>query len=215
MPEDEKLLKGSCKECGNHLAFAPPMLNRVITCPHCGQWTELSADLEAGLGGQKVRKFPVMAVAGVALFIAAAAIGFVFLKHKKVVSETKQVQVAVAPANPVPEPTPPPPVATETVAETGVQRTKSHDDLKVGVIELQKTPGTSLVHAVGVVKNDSDFVRYGVKIELALFNRDGKKIGTAQDYQATIEPHQDWRFKALVTDSKAVAAKLVALTEDE
>jgi hypothetical protein len=190
------------------------MQNSVISCPHCGQWTELAADATAGTNAGKSRKAPVMAFAGVGLLIAAAAIGFVLLKDKKSAPEAKPVTIALAQTNQAPEPTPPPP-STDQVAETNVQRAKSHDDLKVGVIELQKTPGTSLVHAVGAVKNDSDFVRYGVKIELMLLNKDGKKIGAAQDYQATIEPHQDWKFKALVTDSRAISAKFVALTEDE
>jgi hypothetical protein len=190
------------------------MQNSVISCPHCGQWTELAADTAASTNAGKSRKFPLMALAGVGLVVAAAAIGFTLLKDKKSTSESKPVKIALAPTNAVPEPTPPTPAA-EPVAETNIQRAKLHDDLKVGAIELQKTPGTSLVHAVGAVKNDSDFVRYGVKIELMLLSKDGKKIGTAQDYQATIEPHQDWKFKALVTDSRAVAAKFVALTEDE
>jgi hypothetical protein len=214
MPDDEKLLKCSCKECGNHLAFGPSMLNTVITCPHCGQWTELSSDSQAGLGEPKSRRFPVMVLVGVLVLAAAAAGGFVFMKNKKSDAETKPLKMALAPINAAPEPAPPP-ATTETVAENNVQRTKSLDDLKVSVIELQKTPGTSLVHAVGTVKNDSDFVRFGVKIELALFNKDGKKIGTAQDYQSTIEPHKDWRFKALVADPRTVTTKFTSLTEDE
>lgn len=155
-----------------------------------------------------------MILAGVVLLVAAGVLGFVILRNKNGTTETKPLKVATAPTNPIPQPVTPP-IVTPAVPDTTVQRAKSHDDLKLGTIELQKTPGTSLVHAVGTVKNDSDFVRFGVKIELLLFNKDGKKIGTAQDYQATIEPHQDWRFKALVPDTKAVDAKLLALTEEE
>ena len=216
MPDDEKLLKCSCKECGNHLAFAASMLNTVITCPHCGQWTELSMDPAAGLGEPKARRVSLMTFAFPLLLAAVATGAVIFVKAKMTDKGTKPEKVAMAPTNAAPEPAPtPPPPATETAPDSNSQHAKSHEDLKVGDVELQKTPGTSLVHAVGTVKNDSDYVRYGVKIELALFNKDGKKIGTAQDYQSTIEPHKDWRFKALVADPKTVAAKLANLSEDE
>lgn len=221
MPEDQKTLKCACKECGTHLEFAESMLNSVIACPHCGQWTELTGDAVPGGEQPGDRRTLVMAFSGIGLLAAAILLGFIWWQHSKSVEKPKPANTArivTQPTNPPPQtalqPTPPP-VATEAPAESSIQRTKSLEDLKVGAIELEKTPGTSLVHAVGTVKNDSDFVRYGVKIELALYNKDGKKIGVTQDYQSTIEPHQEWRFKALVTDPRTTAAKLVGLTEEQ
>ena len=88
-------------------------------------------------------------------------------------------------------------------------------DLKVGPITLEKARGSSLVHAVGVLKNDSDHQRFGVNIELELSDARGNKAGTARDYRTVIEPHQEWRFRALLLDSKAVSARLDRIREEE
>ena len=104
-----------------------------------------------------------------------------------------------------------------TNAETQpvVKRKKSASDLKVGEVKLEKTKGSSLVYAVGTVKNDSDYQRFGVRIELDLFNQKGTKIGTTQDYIAILEPRREWQFRALIPDSKTVTAKVATLKEEE
>jgi hypothetical protein len=92
---------------------------------------------------------------------------------------------------------------------------KSLDDLKVGPITLEKSKGSSLVYAVGVMRNESGHQRFGVNLELELADARGNKAGTAKDYRAVLEPRQDWRFRALVLDSKAVSAKVAAIREEE
>ena len=71
-----------------------------------------------------------------------------------------------------------------------------------------------MVYAVGDVKNESGRQRFGLKIELDLLDSDGERIGTATDYLSILEPRQDWRFKALVLEGKAVSARLGAIRED-
>lgn len=72
-----------------------------------------------------------------------------------------------------------------------------------------------MVYAAGTVKNSSNRKRFGVKVELALLDRAGQKLGTATDYRQVLEPGGQWRFKALVVDSKAVSAKLESIKEDQ
>jgi hypothetical protein len=48
-----------------------------------------------------------------------------------------------------------------------------------------------------------------------LFDVSGKKVGTAKDYHPTMEPTSQWRFKALVVDSKATSAKLASIKDDQ
>jgi hypothetical protein len=108
---------------------------------------------------------------------------------------------------------------TMTSAPTNVVSTpvapKSIDDLKVGSITLEKAKGSSLVYAVGVMRNDSFHQRFGVNLELELADARGNKAGIAKDYRAVLEPRQEWRFRALVLDSKAVSAKVAAIREEE
>jgi hypothetical protein len=80
---------------------------------------------------------------------------------------------------------------------------------------LEKTAGTSLVCAVGTVNNPTKRQRFGVKVELALLDAVGQKLGTATDYRQVLEPGGQWRFKALVVDSKAVSAKVESIKEDQ
>ncbi|MDB6017913.1 MAG: hypothetical protein JWR19_2402 [Pedosphaera sp.] len=100
------------------------------------------------------------------------------------------------------------------VAATAVKLPKDLSDLKVGDIQLEKTKGSSLVYAVGTLKNESEYQRFGIRIKLDLLNGEGVKLGTAQDYMEVLEPHGSWRFRAMVTDSKAVSAKLDTLKEE-
>jgi hypothetical protein len=71
------------------------------------------------------------------------------------------------------------------------------------------------VYAVGTISNATNRQRFGVKVELDLFDEAGRKVGSAKDYQAVLEPRGRWQFKALVVDSKARTAKVAAISEDQ
>lgn len=85
----------------------------------------------------------------------------------------------------------------------------------VSAVELEKATGTSLVYAIGTVKNNTDHKKFGVKVQLDLFDKAGQKIGAATDYQQVMETNSTWRFKALVVDSKAASAKVTSIKEDQ
>ena len=109
---------------------------------------------------------------------------------------------------------------TETTAESPKSTAqaapaKSIDDFKVSKINLQKSPGSSLVYAVGTVRNDSDVQRFGVRIELDLLDAAGRKIGSTKDYVKVIEPRREWRFRALVLARGTASVKLAKIGEDE
>jgi hypothetical protein len=92
---------------------------------------------------------------------------------------------------------------------------KSIDDLKAGPVKLEKAKSGSLMYAVGTVKNDSDQQRFGVKVEIAFTDANGKPAGKTTDYTQVIEPRQEWRFRALVLDSKAVRGEVAGIKEDK
>jgi hypothetical protein len=211
-------LKCSCKECGNHIEYPESAAGTTIDCPHCGQWTELPLP-EKPVKATTVNLGLVAVIIGI-IAVVSLAVWF-YISGPKSGDETAPISVVKAPTNPVVKavavPTnPPPPVVTQEVVEAvSPPRPKSHADLKVGKIELEKTPGSSLVYAVGTVKNDSAYQRFGVKVELDLFDKDGTKMDTTQDYKDIIEPHKEWRFHALIPEKKTVSAKLAKITEEE
>ncbi len=79
---------------------------------------------------------------------------------------------------------------------------------------LQKSPGSSVVYAVGTLTNASSNQRFGVKVLLDLLDADGKKLGQATDYQQVMEPNGQWHFKALVVERKAVSASVATVHEE-
>ena len=91
---------------------------------------------------------------------------------------------------------------------------KKLEDLTVGNPTLEKAKSGSLVYAVGVLKNDSDHHRYGVRVEFELLDASGKTVGKASDYKDVIEPRKEWRYRALVLTRKAASARLVSVNED-
>jgi len=212
-------LKCSCKECGNHIEFPASAAGTTLACPHCGQWTELSRPQEPAPG--KSRKLGLVVIIG-CVIAAAALAGWYFRFGANSANETATVPaeaktstnpVANVPAAPT---NPPQTVVTQAVVESPAPpKPKSHADLKVGKIKFEKTSGNSLVYAVGTVTNDSTYQRFGVKIELDLFNGEGVKIGGTQDYKDILEPRKKWSFHALIPDKRAATAKVAALTEED
>src|SRR5262249_29171773 len=90
---------------------------------------------------------------------------------------------------------------------------KGPADLKGGAVTIDKAKESRLVHALGTIQNDSDYQRFGVKVELDLFDTTGAKVGTATDYTSVIEPRQSWHFRALVVEPSVSSAKIRAIKE--
>ena len=221
MSDDEpEFFKCPCKECGNNIEFPESSARSTITCPHCGEWTELTAPKESAkttinLGPALMILCPLLLF----LVIAGAIHHFQYATPPKT-DHSKPLPIAKSEPKPVPKPVvaptnPPTQIATQAVVQAPiVHRPKSPADLKAGEVTLEKSKGSSLVYAIGEVQNDSEYQRFSVRIELELISLKGAKLGTAADYKAIIEPHQTWHFHALIPDPKTVAAKLHSLTEE-
>lgn len=133
--------------------------------------------------------------AGLVVLLCAGA--WALIQHRSAHSES----APPAPANtPMPPPAKPP-------------RPDPWHGLFASEVTLEKQPGSRLVYAVGTVSNESDRQRFGVKVELDLFDPNEVKVGSATDYTQVIEPGKQWKFKALVTDPSAVRAQLTAVRE--
>ena len=86
---------------------------------------------------------------------------------------------------------------------------------QVALDQPKGAKGSRLVYVTGVLKNDSDHQRFGVRVELDLLDATGAKVGTATDYRQSLDPRATWQFRAIVTDRRATAAKLAGVKEDE
>ena len=86
--------------------------------------------------------------------------------------------------------------------------------IKEGAITIERSGDSKLIYAVGILRNESDHQRYGVKVTLDLLNAKKETIGLATDYTQWIDVGKEWKFKALVTEPEAVSARVVAVTEN-
>lgn len=210
--KDSQDLIGPCQHCGGPIEFPETDAGSTVICPHCGKETLVSTESEftgppPRSGSNAVAIFTCFAVVGLALMATGALI--IIKQKKNHAAQTEANQTPSTPTNITSS------TATQTVAAAASKPAKALSDLKVGEFKLEKTKGSSLVYVTGTLKNDSDYQRFGVKIQFDLFNRNQTNVGTAQDYIGILEPRHDWQFRALVTDPKAVSAQVASIKEEE
>jgi predicted RNA-binding Zn-ribbon protein involved in translation (DUF1610 family) len=207
--------KGPCNSCGNNLEFPATLAGTTMLCPHCGQSTVLAA-AEAKTAKRPKRTGTLIVGGVVLLAVAGAMVELYFAWHIGTPPSVAPSRVIITNAStaktnpPLATVTAPPPDETP-----GKPRPKAIADLKVGEVKLEKTPGNSLVYAVGTVRNDSGWQRFNVKVELDLINLKGRIVGKTQDQKGILEPHQAWQFRALIPIPDVVAVKLALVTEGD
>jgi hypothetical protein len=193
---NQDFLKAACTSCGGKVEFPATALGMTVECPHCHAQTELQPMPGAGRNVWRLFLFAILGL-GIAVGI------LLFLKSRK--------------AEPVSAPPQSPPAQTNLAAPSAApSRPKSLEDLKVlGPVSIDKAKNSRLSYAIGTLKNDSEHQRFGLKIELELFDATGNKLANrANDYVQMLEPQKNWNFRALVLEPKAVTAKVVSIQED-
>jgi hypothetical protein len=203
-----KYLKGECSECHGHIEFPAEAAGTVTECPHCGKPTELLLAMppEEPSVGRKALVWLMIAllISGLGLAGALAALK---LAQKRVAAQKEQAEAtALAAAAAAKEAK----AAAQAVEDPSVKA-----GFQVSAIRLEKTPGTSVVHAIGTLTNATTRQRFGVRIKIDIFDAAGQKLETAADYQSVLEPNGEWQFTAPVIESKARSAKLAAIKEDQ
>ncbi len=186
---------------------------QAINCPHCGQPTRL----EPASSSRPFSQWMLPLGLAVAVLLA---LGWLATRHAPPEPSTPVVALTTNPvAVPVrtkPTPTPvvsaPAPVPSVAALQPGEIRT---NDFILSPVKLEPTPGSSLVYVTGKLRNPTERQRFGVKVHFALLDATGALIGHATDYQAVLEPHGDWGFKAMVMASQTAAAQFEGLTEDK
>jgi hypothetical protein len=200
-----KHLKGPCQHCGGRLEFPAESIGSIVPCPHCGQHTELvlaAPRVEPAIPSRSI----VWTSIALVILVFGLAGSLIALKRAQTWAarshpRATQLSPAEAAAN-----------SGAALASTGAP---TQNDFTVSAVTLEKSPDTSLLYAVGTVKNTSGRRRFGIKIDLDLLDAAGQWLGTATDYEQVLEPDAVWHFKALAVDSKATAAKLASIKEDQ
>lgn len=190
-----KDIRGECQHCGGQFDFPAEQAGLTGNCPHCGQPTELllatPPDVESPARTKAVVFIVIAVVIGVGGLIGAQ---LAIKRAKRMVGqEAPPASVAAQPSKPAG------PFAAQ--------------NFQVSPVTLESAPGSNLVYARGAITNTASQQRFGVKVELDLFDAGGQRLGTASDYTGVIEPDAEWKFRALVVETKAASAKIAAIKE--
>lgn len=210
MSRPEPYLKCVCQNCGGHIEFPSSGSGQTVPCPHCGWATVLidkaRADSAVIGGGPAARRNIFRAFLSAAIVVVVLGAAAVVLWQKR----ARQSPPAANPAS-VTAPASGPPVAPVVVKP--VPPPDPWHGLMAGPVTLEKGEGR-LVYAVGILTNKSDHERYGVQVELEVYNSAREKVGSTKDYKDSIMPGKHWKFKAIVTDQTATSAKLTSVKEN-
>ena len=192
-----KNLSGECQQCGGRFEFPAEAAGLTGECPHCGKQTECL------LAGLPEEKSPAQARAiiytVVAVVILAGGLIGAFAALKRAQRQFGRKQAAPTQVSAMNPPKPADPFA--------------QINFRVSAVTLETTPGTKLVHAEGSIVNTTNRQRFGVKVELELFDGVGQQVGDASDYKDVIEPNAEWKFSAPVFEAKAAKAKIASIKE--
>ena len=213
----QHFLKGACGSCGGHLEFAPEGAGQDITCPHCGQRTKLLPlrPPARSISGKRMIVLGVMLAGLVAL---SARLWLAGREKGAPVASSATNHIANLTAPLVPVTTVPTSQVAGASAPLPSQLQPGEtltNDFIITAGHLEPTPGSSLVYVTGKVRNPTDRQRFGVKVRFALQDASGTIIGSATDYQSVMDPHGEWSFKAMVMESKTVAAQFSGISEDK
>jgi hypothetical protein len=201
-----KSLKSPCQRCGGRLEFPAEMIGTTTQCPHCGQSTELvlAAPAPENPVSRQTILWSLVAVLILGLGLAGSLVA---LKRAQRMAAQHKLQPGSKSGSGGGN--------SQTNTLTLEQEAAAKAGFQISSIVLEEAAGSSLVYAVGSLTNNSPRQRFGIKLELDLFDAADQKVGTAKDYQATMEPGASWRFKALVVEPKAASVKLSSIKEDQ
>lgn len=190
-----KDIRGECQHCGGQFDFPAEQAGLTANCPHCGQPTELllatPPEVESPIRSKAKVYIVVALVIGVAGLIGAQ---LALTRVRRMVGQEEPPAVVAAPP-------------TKPTGPFAAQ------DFQVSPVTLESAPGSKLVYARGAITNTANQQRFGVKVELDLFDASGQRLGTASDYTGVIEPAAEWKFRAMVVAAKATSAKIAAIKE--
>jgi hypothetical protein len=206
MSQPQIFAKCACQHCGGRIEFPINGAGQKICCPHCEKPTVLFLPQAA----PKRNNLVLALVAGVLLAAAGGGAYFYFgsKKTKQVVATPiRPVEISnINPAAPAPAPLPPPKPKPPPDPWNG---------FKPGAVTLEKSGDGRLIYAIGTLTNATTRQRFGVKVTFDVLDERRNKIGAAHDYTDVIDPGKVWKFRALVTDKNAAAAKLTNVREQE
>jgi hypothetical protein len=190
-----KNLRGECQHCGEPIEFHAEHAGSTAECPHCGRLTDLLLAPPPDEESPVRRKALVFSLIAILILIGGLLATTMALRRAQNLKAKQQQTTVTEPLKGA---------AGDSFLAQGFQ---------VSAVTLERQAGGAMVYAVGTIRNVGSRQRFGVKVELELFDEAGNKLGGASDYQKVLEPNAEWKFRALVTNRQVVAARLSRILE--
>lgn len=195
---ETKLLKGECQHCGGHLEFPAEAAGASAECPHCHQTTELFFSLSEPEAPANPAGAKTLIFISLSCLILLGGLGGAMLALKR----AKRIAGGQ------------PPSRLTAITNAAVNPFATQQFIASNVT-LQKANGSSLIHAVGSLKNLASQRRFAVRVEIELKDDAGQLLDSAKDYTASIDPGAEWQFRAMVNAKGAVTARVSAISEEK
>ena len=202
MPET-KYLRCTCASCGGHIEFPADGIGMTIPCPHCACETELTlVEPEESSAHSRNVKWAITGL--VILVVGMAGVSGAWVMAQKLRQKSRDLHVTIQH-----EPSSKPNSALRS------RTTKPYvtNNFSVSELKIEKVPGSTVEYAVGTVQNQTDQQRFGVTVELDLFDAAGRRIGAAKDYRAVVEPKGEWAIRAVLLQTKVASARVMSVRE--
>jgi hypothetical protein len=196
-----KFLKCDCTHCGGRIEFPADGIGTTVPCPHCGSETELTLatpEIASPVSSRSVK----WAIAGLIILMLGVAGAFIALNMaRKILRQPPDRVINQRPAS----------VGRSASSEA---KWKVHtNQFSSSPVKVEARPGSAVIYASGTLRNALDTQRFGVSVELEIFNDAGEKVGTAQDYRDVMEARGEWNFRALVVSRNAAVARVSSIRE--
>ncbi len=229
-----------CSACGKTVYYLPGQGGTVVQCPQCHSPTQLPAApktkpgpglMKPGVlpftqkkcpdcGGavnsdsscpacltkqQQNRKYIVLA--GALIVVLIAGVVFAVMRTHKI-ARAKETAAAAAASNSGPG-------HIFILTAPANDPSRATNDLWPRHFVLERRRGSDFAVAVGDVENLSQRIRYGLKVDIELLDRNGHKIGTVNDTITHLAPNAVWHVIASTSDTNAINARFAGIKENQ
>ena len=207
---ETKFLKCPCDHCGGHIEFPADGIGATIPCPHCARPTELALEIPAHLIQRPGRGRNWFIAGTIILVVGVVAIVAILITAQRLMKKAREKNEAIR-SSALPA------VGTNAAARSAAPSAPARliNEFSSSIVTIEKSSGSSIAYATGTLKNASDRQRFGVSVELEVFDRAGNKVGTAKDSAQIIEPRSEWKFHALIVPKNAASARVADVKEQK
>ncbi len=207
---ETKFLKCPCDHCGGHIEFPADGIGATIPCPHCARPTELALEIPAHLIQRPGRGRNWFIAGTIILVVGVVASVAILITAQRLMKKTRDKNEAFrSRVSPLVRTN----AATRSTAPSAP--TLLINEFSSSPVTIEKAAGSSIAYATGTLKNETDRQRFGVSVELEVFDRAGNKFGTAKDSAQIIEPRGEWKFRALIVPKNAASARVADVKEQK